>query len=870
MQIAAYREFRILLFILVVLFYNYGKAQEDVLKKTITESYSDQSITFILEDLSKKYELPLAYSSSALSLETKVTFEFNEPVEVVLQKLADAGNFEFSMLSGKIILTPKKKSDKKYVLSGYVKDESTGEVLIGATVRINETTTGTISNEYGYYSLTLEEGTHTILFSFIGQEGKEETIDLFENRTFNVQLSPSSSVLEEVIVSPKDSLMQFDLAHQNAIKLSLSEMTSNTTALGETDVIKSLNILPGVQLFRDGSTFFNVRGGDRDQNQILIDDAPIYNPAHFFGLYSSIIPEATKSVKVFKGDLPVKYGGRISSVLDIRTKDGNMKEPQAEGSIGLMSGRLMVEGPLITDKSSFFFSLRRSYIGEILANAVDDLDELYFADLNAKLNLIINEDNRIYISGFSGRDRLAFEEQNGMSWSNNAGSIRWNHVFNPRLFSNTTLYVSRYDYSLTGSNFEWKNHISNASLKSDFSFYINNNNTIQYGFRLSGHNFNPGNLEDSTGNIPAGYDFIPKKNALETSLYIGHDLVLSEKISVNFGLRLSNWSNYGRTIEYQYDSLFQVVDTSRYDERIKYHEYSTLEPRLSLSYQTGPKSLVKFNYTRSAQYINLISNSISPFNNLEVWLPASTNIEPQRSHQVSVGWHWLGEKWQYLAETYYKHLENQIDYINQAQLLLNPTIESEFRSGSGFVYGLESSLVKNTGKLTGRLTYAFSRSFREIEEINGGDPYPTLWDRPHQLVINLSYSRTGKTTYSGSFYASSGAAISTPTAFYEFMDRTVPIYSERNNARLPAYYRFDISANFRLNKNPVNPYQHYLRISFFNFLNHKNAVFYNFNKIRKEDDDFIIPTNTVSETPLEATQIYVYSFIPSVTYTFRL
>ena len=841
---------------------------EDFEEIILSETYHNLSLQTILDDLTKKYHIPFAYSSSKINLEKKVYIDFEDvTISEMLDRLSFSGAFSYRITSGKVVLVP---AEKKFTVSGHVKDQNTGEILIGATVRIEGTATGTISNEFGYYSLTLPRGQYTLIFTYVGQEQVKKEISLNNNIDLDVNLDQASSLLDEVLVSPRDSMVRFETIRQNAVRLSAVEMTANTTPLGESDVIKSLNMLPGIQLFRDGSTFFNVRGGDRDQNQLLIDDAPVYNPAHFFGLYSSIIPEATKDVKIYKGDLPVRYGGRISSVIDVRTRDGNMKEPSTEGSIGLLSGKLMVEGPLQTNKSSFFISGRRSYIGEILRSSVEDLDQLYFYDLNAKINGIINENNRIYVSAFSGRDQISFDGQNGMSWGNTAGSIRWNHIVTKRLFVNTTLYASRYDYELSGEpDIRWVNHISNASLKSDFTFFINEKNTLRYGFRISGHNFNPGNLEDSAGNIPIGYEFVPKKNAIESSLYVGHNVTLNDHLSLNYGLRLSNWSNYGRTIEYEYTKDYELTDTLVINNRDKYNEYSTLEPRFSLSYNTG-LSILKVNYTRSAQYINLISNSISPFNNLEVWMPASLNIKPQRSHQVSTGWHWLGKKWQFSAEAYYKLLENQIDYVNQAQLLLNPTIEGELRSGKGTVYGFEASISKNQGKLTGRISYAYSRSFRTIDDINDGDPYPTLWDRPHQMVAMINYSKTGRSVFSGSFYASSGASISTPTSYYEFMDRTVPFYGERNNSRLPSYYRFDVSASFRLNKDPKNPYQHHLKLSVFNFLNHKNAVFYNFNKIMKEDGDFIVPTNVLSDQPLEATQIYVYSFIPSITYTFKI
>ena len=640
-----------------------------------------------------------------------------------------------------------------------------------------------------------------------------------------------------------------------------------TAAMGETDVIKSLDIIPGIQLFRDGSTFFNVRGGDRDQNQILLDEAPIYNPAHFMGLFSSIMPESIKDMKMYRGDFPAELGGRLSSVLDIKTRDGNLQQFGASGSIGLISGRLALEGPIAKGKSSYFISGRRSYIQGIVESADPDFDELYFSDFTAKANVWINKNNRIFLSTYLGKDK--FRSDGGIEWGNKAGTFRWNHIFSDRLFANTTLYSSKYEYSLEqSSEFIWKNHISNVSLKMDFTNYLNLSNTLKFGLKLSGHNFNPGNVEDENGAIPVGQPFVPKRNATEFSLYVSNDQKINDAWLISYGARLSTWTNFGKTIEYTIDDNFVVVDSTTYDTRDAYHDEGYFEPRVSVTHLIDARNILKFNYTRSVQYINLISNSISPFNNLEVWMPSGVNIKPQIADQVSMGWYRTTEDWQWSLEAYHKKLQNQLDYVNQASILLNPHLESELRAGNGRAYGFETSLIRRSGVWTGSVTYTYSKSLRKIDGINNGEEYVSLWDKPHQFSINANWKRSARTTFSGTLYISSGGPITTPTSFYEYSGKTVPIYNSRNNDRLPVYHRFDMSINWQLNKTE-RKFNHYLSFSVFNLYAQKNSILLNFNKI-EDGDKHVVPVNTQGASPVVSSQVFVYNIVPSISYSFKL
>ncbi len=848
------------------------RTQNISLDQKITIEITQQSLEHALTEISKEANVEFSFSSKQIPLETQISLNLDDqPLHQVLDHLFEDLAIEYLLVQDKVVLKKSKNttSEKtKYTISGNVTDVQNSESLIGATVRIRSTTNGTLANAYGFYSLTLDPGKYLIDFSFVGYETKTIEASLFADTRMNIALSEDFSVLEEVIVRPSDSIERNTEIHQNATVIAPEMVSLKTAALGESDLVKSLDAIPGVQLFRDGSTFFNVRGGDRDQNQILVDEAPIYNPAHFMGLFSSFRPEAINDMKLYKGNLPPRMGGRISSVLDIKTREGNMNRYGIEGSMGLISGRLSLEGPIIKERSSFFVSGRRSFIGTILRANDPTISSFYFSDFNAKVNFTINRNNRIYLSGFNSQDE--FLGSGGVGWNNNAGTIRWNHIFGQRLFSNTTFYVSRYNYNLVGdADFTWKNHVANATVKTDFSFYRDPSNTINFGFKLSGHNFNPGNIEDSTGAIPAGYEFVPKRNATEFTLYTGQEKNLNDQWTINYGLRLSRWTNFGRTVEYEIDDNYNVIGDTTFTERVPYNNYGNLEPRLGVYFHPNAKNTLKLTYGRNAQYMSLISNSISPFNNLEVWLPASVNIRPQTSNQIVLGWFRKGNSFQLDMEAYYKAMQNQIDYSNQSQLLLNPRMEAELRRGTGEAYGIETTLTKVSGKLTGWVSYAFGRSFRTIETINNGQKYPTLWDRPHQFVVNGLFDFNKRLSLAGTFYLSSGAAITSPTAFYEYNGRIVPLYEEVNNSRLPTYHRFDCSLRYELNR-LERRFQHAVTFSLFNLYGQENTILKSYNKIESEDGIFQVPSNTIDNREITPTKIFVYRVVPSLTYSFKI
>lgn len=842
-------------------------AQQKTLDIRISVSVDQITFAEALVEIEAQTNVSFSYSSKQINTEQIVSLHVvNLPLDQALNQFFFPLHIEYELVENKIILKP---SDAvNYTVSGYIRDHLDGENIIGATVLVKGLSRGAISNTYGFYSITMPSGIYELQYSYLGYGNKNQNIKLDRNKSQNISLSTMASELDEIVITPEDSSLRIENAHHHTLTIDNTAIIQKTATMGESDVIKSLEVIPGIQLFRDGSTFFNVRGGDRDQNQILLDEAPIYNPAHFLGLFSAIMPEVVKDMKIYKGDLPARMGGRLSSVLDISTRDGNLKEFSSFGSIGMISGRLAIEGPIIKNKSSFFVSGRRSFIQSIVQLSDPTFTSLFFSDFTAKANLLINDKNRIYLSTYSGKDE--FITDGGLKWGNKATTLRWNHLYSNRLFSNTTLYTSKYEYALVSPpNLTWKNHISNVSLKSDFTFYKSIDHTLNFGFKWSGHNFNPGNAEDSLGNIPDNIAFVPKRNATEFSIYYDEERKINDKLLITIGLRISTWTNYGKTIEYQYDKDHQMVDSTIYDTRGAYNTFANLEPRLSATYLVSVKSFLKFNYSRSAQYINLISNSISPFNNLEVWMPASLNIAPQIANQFTVGWYRRGEKYNWQVESYYKALQNQIDYSNQAQLLLNPYLEGEVRAGRGKAYGIEGMVTKTQGKLTGWLSYTLSKSVRNIEGINGNNQYSALWDIPHQLSIYANYKARKRINLSGTFRLSSGAPITTPTSFYQYAGRVVPIYDKKNNDRLPVYHRFDFSASFQLNKSH-RKFKHALTLSIFNFYGQKNVILKNYNKVLTSDGKFIVPTNISGNIEVIPSKVYIYDVVPSITYSFKI
>lgn len=840
------------------------------------------TLTEILDLIEKQTDLRFSYNPDKITLDT--LFYLSEPMvtlDEILSLLEESG-LELTKRSNYIILkpAPRKASlvspPEFYTINGHITDESNKESLIGATISIEQTGKGTITNGYGFFSLRLEEGKYSLIISYLGYESVKQDIELNSNQSLNINLNRKTKKLEEVTIEVDEQ----DLSVQNQ-QLGKTQVSLNTVRkipgfMGESDVIKSLQSLPGINFYSDGSTIFHVRGGARDQNLLLIDEAPVYNPAHMLGIFSVFSPDALNSIEIYKGDMPSWYGGRLSSVIDIKTREGNREEFVFSGNTNLVATTLNFEAPLFKKKGSFYLSGRRSHFKWLISGSNPSVEKLHFTDLNLKSNYRINDKNRLFFSFYSGldqlRDREATNRSTGISWRNFAGTLRWNHVYGDRLFSNTSLILSDYDYNLYTFyqlNQRWNAGISLLALKSDHSFFINPSSTLYYGIYLGLHSYFPGNF--MAGNDPDPLrPGVANKFASENVLYFSHKWQMSEKIELRYGLRIGSWNNRGATTEYGYDDNYRVTDTLQYNQGEIYNRFGIFEPRISLGIRMGENLFGKLAYDRNSQFEFLISNSISPFTSLEVWLPAGPNIEPMISDQFTVGLNFLNpaSNISLNIEFFYKNTSNYISYVDHAFMLFNPQVETELRFGRAKAYGAEFILKMDKGRWNSWISYGLSVVNLDINDINNDEPFPPNYNRPHSLSLFSEYTITNRWDISANWIYSSGAPFTTPSGYFYYQGYQVPYYEKRNNDRLPDYHRLDISTRIQLNRSGSDS-EHILQLSVFNIYGRKNPFNITFNKIVDENGNIVVPADYSQIPELEKTMMYMFGAIPSISYQFK-
>jgi len=830
-----------------------------------------EAVTIHLSDVS------LDEALGELFRERKVAFEVVER-QIVLKK---ARRSRAEMQSA-VVIDSSGVIPLKFTLSGYVKDAASGEVLIGATVFIPEEAEGTITNQYGFYSMTLRKDVGEFRCSYVGYQSMAIPLQSGEDQSIHFSLEKEVAQLSEVTIYSGESENIIRSTRSSEEQLHPEAVRKMPALFGEKDVIKSLAAVPGIKFFGDGSTIFYVRGGGRDQNMITIDEAPVYNPTHLLGYFSTIVPDAVKDVTIYKGDFPANYGGRLSSLIDIRTKDGNMNRFGMDGSVGLLSSRLSLEGPIWKEHISVFMSGRRSYITRAFQNWNNDIQDLHFSDLHLKLNYHINPNNRVFFSIYRGEDNFEVQQRSGIytgiNWTNATTTLRWNHLYSDRLFSNLTLLGSRYDYRLymnIQENDYWNSRIENLSLKYDFTHYVSTDYTLRYGLLISGHFHDPGNMYMGGTEWDPGYD-LSVKHTREYAAYVSNQFIINDELSLRAGLRWTIWQNIGPATEYYIiqangnDIPRDSLAVREYPAGKLYYQSFALDPRISLAWQPGTQNIFKLSYSRTSQFQYLITNSISPFTSLEVWIPSGPNVPAQHANQYTIGYtrrtRMPGLSFE--VEAYYKKMQNLIDYRDHAHMLMNPLVEEELRFGEGVAYGLETLLKKDHGALTGWLSYTLSRSIAQVEEINGGAPYPTYSDRPHDFSLYLSWIFRPRLTLTANFTYMTGAPFSTPTGFYYYDMHQVPVYAERNNDRLPDYHRLDVALNWQLSKSE-RKFQHELIFSVYNLYNRINPVALHFNKTLNEQGNFVVPVDFYTNPELYSTQYYLYGIVPSVSYHFN-
>ncbi len=768
---------------------------------------------------------------------------------------------------------------QKHTISGIISDVKTNETLIGVSVKIEELNVFLSTNEYGFYSVTLPNGNYTIIVSYVGYTSKEEKITLTENIKINFKLSESSQELQEIVVSDTKTKANIRKPEMSVNKLSISTIKQMPVVLGEVDIIKSLLFLPGVTNAGEGQSGFNVRGGGADQNLVLLDEATVYNSSHVFGFFSVFNPDAIKDLKLYKGGIPAKFGGRASSVLDIYQKDGNSNKFSVNGGVGLITSRLLAEGPIVKEKGSFLIGGRGSY-AHLFLKFTDNKNVAYFYDLNTKLNYKLNKNNNLYLSGYFGRDIFSLNKSFTNTYGNTTLNLRWNHLFSDKLFSNLSMIYSDYYYGLVLDfvGFNWESGIKNYNIKYDFKHYLSNSLKLNYGVNAVYSNFNPGIIEPLNANSAINYSELDKKYAFEPALYIDAEQKIDDRISISYGLRYSQFYRLGSSTVNYYENNQPVV----YDEELKIYDkaepistqyfgknktiasYDYLEPRFAMAYELNSNQSLKMSYNRMVQYLQLVSNTASP-TPLDVWTPSDNYIKPQIADQIAFGYfnNFKDDKYTLELETYYKGIQNRMDYIDGADLIANEAIEQVVLNGRMKAYGLEMLLRKNTGNLSGWIAYTLSRSEQQTPGrtateigINNGKWYRSAYDKTHNLVVTGSYKRNEKWNFGANFTLQSGQPVSYPTSKYIYEGIVVPNYTTRNKNRLPLYHHLDISATLTPRKNANRNWKGEWVFSIYNLYSRKNAASISFRQN--------------AETGVnEAVKLSIFGIVPSVSYNFK-
>lgn len=768
-------------------------------------------------------------------------------------------------------------AQEKITLNGVVTEHESGETLFGVNILIPELQTGTITNQYGFYSISLPKGEHVIHFSSVGYATKIDTLYLSENTKKNVELNFETESLDEIVLTTSVERLDVRSAQMSANSLSVKTIKKIPVVMGEVDLLKSLTLLPGVSNAGEGASGFNVRGGAADQNLILLDEATLYDSSHLFGFFSVFNPDAIKDLTLYKGAIPARFGGRISSVLDIYQKDGSKKEYHATGGIGLIASRLLLEGPIQKEKASFLIGGRSSYAHLFLPLAGND-NTAYFYDLNTKISYDLNDNNRLFLSGYFGRDVFKISESFGNSFGNTTLNLRWNHLFSDKLFSNLSMIYSDFYFGLELKfvGFKYESGIENFNLKYDFTHYISDKIDLHYGINSIYYQFNPGEIKPTSASSGINEARLTEKLAWENGIYGEAVIRFSDRISSQLGLRLSTFNRLGQPELFLYEDDQPVkynarlgiyekskpIGTTSFKKNETIQSFANLEPRAGISYLLNDESSIKASYNRMTQYLHLISNTSAP-TPFDVYAPSGKYIKPQIGDQYALGYFRNFDKYSLEAETFYKKVKNRLDYIDGADLIANNAIEQVLLSGKSRSYGLEVLFKKNSGKLQGWISYTLSKSEQKTPGItdldpgiNNGNWYATPWDRPHDLSVTAQYELSSKWAFGGNFIFQTGKPITLPNGQYIYDGMMIPTYEARNSSRISSYHRMDLSATLTPKSRESRRWKGEWVFSVYNVYNKKNAASISF---RENSETF----------ENEAVRLSIFGIIPSVTYNFK-
>ena len=770
-------------------------------------------------------------------------------------------------------------SQEKVTLSGTISDIKNKETLIGVSLFIEETKSSFTTNEYGFYSITLPKGTYTLLISYVGYQTSQEKINLTQDVRKNILISETSQQLDEVVIVQNNKRVDIRKPEMSVNKLTIQEIKEMPVIFGEVDILKSILTLPGVTNAGEGQSGFNVRGGGADQNLVLLDEATIYNSSHLFGLFSVFNPDAIKDLKLYKGGIPARYGGRLSSVLDIYQKEGNKNDFHMNGGIGLISSRILAEGPIVKGKGSFVVAGRASY-AHLFLKLTNNPNSAYFYDLNTKLSYSLNEKNNIYLSGYFGRDVFQLSDSFINTYGNSVINFRWNHLFSDKLFSNLSLIYSDYYYGLNLEiiGFNWDSGIKNYNVKYDFKHYLTDKLKLTYGINSNYFDFNPGKIEPTRSDSGINEDQLDKKYALENAIYIDAEHQISKKIAITYGVRLSSFLRLGQQTLNTYANNQPVtfnpnfliyesaepIGTVSYGKNETIANFNNFEPRFAISYTLNDDQSIKGSYNRMSQYLHLISNTQSP-TPLDVWAPSDQYLKPQILDQVALGYfqNLKDDKYSLELETFFKKIKNRVDYIDGANLIANEAIERVVLNGQARAYGLEVLFRKNTGRFKGWLSYTLSRTEQKVEGrtavetgINNGNWYKTGFDKLHNLAVVANYKWTEKWRFSANLTFQTGQPVTFPNGQYVYEGITVPNYSSRNEDNLPAYHRIDVSATLTPRKNKKRKWEAEWVFGIYNLYNRQNAASITFRQNQETG------TN-------EALRLSIFGIVPSATYNVK-
>ena len=857
--------------------------------KPVTLKIENKSLKHIINKISRESGIRFSYSHQQVDLSVKLNVNFDQvPVSEALNELLDDYGISWITVQGQIILKKKKDtvshiSDREegntFIISGFLRDITTGDALIGANVYLEGTQTGVATNNYGFYSLRLPGGKQNIVFSYLGYASDTVEVKLLSNLELNNSLREAILGINEVIITGSRSEAISGLDRLSDFSFTGKELSKLPGFAGDVDLVKALQTLPGIRSFGDGSSLFFVRGGNHDQNLLMIDGVPIYNPSHLFGFFSVITPDAVNDMKVFKGDFPAQYGGRASSVIDVTTREGNMNRFGFGGNIGPYASSLSVDGPIIKDKLSFNISGRLStlnWLNDLMDNETSF--RIYFYDLNAKVKLISGAKDQIFFTFYTGKDEFrriinSVYRSFGISWENYAASLRWNHIFNPRVFAVTNVNTGNYRYFLhlaPEKSTYWKSSIMNLTVKEDVSWYVNSRNTFRAGLGFSRYISDPGNIYFEDPEDGSSVLTVSKYYSNDFSFYAGNEQDLTPKLHLYYGLRLSWWQNIGPGRVYYFDANHQVIDTINVSKNRYYSSFAEPEPRISATFDVFSWLKIKAAYSRTVQYMQLLSNGSGPFTSLDVWTPAGPNIPPLKTDQTMAGilFDVVPGKLRVSVEGFYKHFYDHLDYADHANLLYNPLLEGELRIGEAWSKGIELLLEKTGGKFSGWLGYTYSRAMVKTPEVNQGEIYPASYDSPHNISLFISYDTYRRWAFSANWIYMTGNPWTEPIGFYQYDGYSVPVYGQKNNARLPDYHRLDLAVTCRLNK-PESRYRHQVVFTLYNAYGRANPYTVSYNKYRNSDGRYLVPADLDGNYELVPTMISVAGVIPSINYQFK-